>query len=136
MSWPQLQIGLSESRKPYLNLCSRRWLKPTLSLVSNLTLLGLCNWIMTFEKTASRRMYKFQKLFLKDIHIFWVIYILVPLVPFQNYRREKVILEKIVFYFELRSVISISCVVWSHGRRNNFESIFWIMVSEYFKEAA
>ena len=33
ISNPQLQIGLSESRKPCLNLCSRRWLKPRRSLV-------------------------------------------------------------------------------------------------------
>ena len=28
ISNPQLQVRLSESRKPCLNLCSRRWLKP------------------------------------------------------------------------------------------------------------
>ena len=33
ISNPQLQIGLSESRKPCLNLCSRRWLNPRRSLV-------------------------------------------------------------------------------------------------------
>ena len=33
MSKPQLQIGLSESRKPCLNLWSRRWLKPSRNLV-------------------------------------------------------------------------------------------------------
>ena len=38
VSLPQLQIGLSESWKLCLNLCSRRWLKPNLNLVNNLTL--------------------------------------------------------------------------------------------------
>ena len=34
-------IGLSESRKPCLNLCSQRWFRPSLSLVSNSIPLGL-----------------------------------------------------------------------------------------------
>ena len=33
ISNPQLQIELSESSKPFLNLCSRRWLNPRRSLV-------------------------------------------------------------------------------------------------------
>ena len=33
ISNPQLQIGLSESRKPCLKLCSQRWLNPRCSLV-------------------------------------------------------------------------------------------------------
>ena len=37
ISLAQLQIGLSESWKLCLNLCSRRWLKSNLNLVNNLT---------------------------------------------------------------------------------------------------
>ena len=37
---------------------------------------------------------------------------------------EKGISEKIMIYFELRNTISISCVVCSHGSRNNIEQIF------------
>ena len=41
-----------------------------------------------------------------------------------------------MFYFEPRNIISISCVVWSRGSRNNIEKIFRRLVSEYFKETA
>ena len=41
VSISQLQIGVGELWKPCLNLCSRRWLKPSLNLVSNLSLMGL-----------------------------------------------------------------------------------------------
>ena len=52
---------LSESRKPCLNLCSRRWLRPSLSLVSNLIPLGL--WHL---KTLSPEgLINFKSFFLK-----------------------------------------------------------------------
>ena len=42
MDWPQLQIGLRESRKQCLNLCCQRWPRPNLgSMVRNLTSMGL-----------------------------------------------------------------------------------------------
>ena len=41
-----------------------------------------------------------------------------------------------MFYFELRNIISISCVVWSHESRNNIEQILWRLTSEYFIKAA
>ena len=112
--WSELQIGLSESRKPCLNLCSRRWLRPNLSLVSNLIYLRLWHLKTLFPEGSIN----LKSFFLK---ILWVAYILVQLVPFNNYRREKQMLEKIMFYFELRNIISISCVVWSHGSRDNIE---------------
>ena len=59
---------------------------------------------------------KISKLFLQDIQDI--------LVPFNNYRRKKRILEKVMFYFELWNIISISCVAWSHGNRNNIEYVF------------
>ena len=40
-SFPQLQSGLSVSWKLCLNLCSRRWLSPSRSLVSSFTPIGL-----------------------------------------------------------------------------------------------
>ena len=71
---------------------------------------------MTSENTVSRRTYKFQNLFLENIQIS-------ELHIFNNYIKEKRILEKIMLYFELRKIISNSCVVWSHGSRNNTELI-------------
>ena len=71
MSWPQMQIGLSEFRRPCLNLCSWRWLRPSLNLVSYLTLFGLwqLKTLLPYERT------NFKSLFLKilkfsELHIF------------------------------------------------------------------
>ena len=61
ISLPQLQIGLSESWKLCLNLCSRRWLKPNLNLFNNLTPLGL--WQL--KKVLSEGHEKFKSVFLK-----------------------------------------------------------------------
>ena len=61
ISLPQLQIGLSVSWKPCLNLCSRKWLKPSLDLVSNLTLLRL--WQLKTLLPEGR--INFKSLFLK-----------------------------------------------------------------------
>ena len=41
ISWPQLHKGFNVSWKLCLNLCSLRWLKPSLSLVISLIPLGL-----------------------------------------------------------------------------------------------
>ena len=61
ISLPQPQIGLSESWKLCLNLCSRRWLKPNLNLVNNLTPLGL--WQLKTVLPEGRM--KFKSVFLK-----------------------------------------------------------------------
>ena len=49
MSLPQQQIGFKQSRKLYLNLWSRRWLKPNLSLANNFILVGLWQLKVLFE---------------------------------------------------------------------------------------
>lgn len=41
ISYPQAQIGLRQSWKQCLKLCSRRWLRPRCNLVLNLIFLGL-----------------------------------------------------------------------------------------------
>ena len=64
LSWchpPQLQIGLRVSWKLCQNLCSRRWLRPNLSLVINLIPLGLWQLKLEFEDG----LINFKKLFLK-----------------------------------------------------------------------
>ena len=35
--------------------------------------------------------------------------------------------RKFMFYFELRNVISISCVISTHGNRYNVKKVFWRM---------
>ena len=47
--------------------------------------------------------------------------VLVQLIPLINYIRKKIILEKLIFYFEAINIISISCVVRSYGSRNKIE---------------
>ena len=49
MSSPQLQIVLRVSWKLCQNLCSRRWLRPNLNLVTNLIPLGLSQLKIEFE---------------------------------------------------------------------------------------
>ena len=61
VSLPQLQIGLSESWKLCLNLCSWGWLKPSLNLVKNVTPLGL--WQLKTVLPEGRT--KFRNVFLK-----------------------------------------------------------------------
>ena len=65
ISLPQLQIGLSESWKLCLNLCSWRWLKPNLNLVNNLTHLGL--WQLKTVLPEERM--KFKSVFLKTLKL-------------------------------------------------------------------
>ena len=72
ISWPQLLIELSESRKSCLNLRFRRWLRPSYSLVKNLTPLGL--WRL--ETLISEGRVNFKSFFLElfrfaELHIFW-----------------------------------------------------------------
>ena len=72
ISNPQLQIGLSESRKPCLNLCSRRWLNPRRSLVRYLIPLvlkqlcvllgeGLINFKINFLNILRRSEFRIDK---------------------------------------------------------------------------
>ena len=58
---PQLQTGLSVYWKSCLNLCSRRWLKPSLNLVSNLTPLRFWQLKTLFPEGRIN----FKRLFLK-----------------------------------------------------------------------
>ena len=46
----QLLIGLSESKKSCLNLCSQKWLRPPLSLVSTWIHLGLWHFKILFTE--------------------------------------------------------------------------------------
>ena len=128
--WPQQQIELSESRKPYLNLCSQRWIIPSVSLVSNLIPLELWHLKILFPEGHIN----FKSFFLKinkfsELLIFWS-----GLFHSITTEGKNEFCKKNMFYFELWNSISISCVVWSHRSKNNIEEIFWRLVYEYFKE--
>ena len=41
-----------------------------------------------------------------------------------------------MFYFEFRNVISISCVISTHGNENNAKKVFWRMTFTNFLDAA
>ena len=62
MSSPQLQTGLRVSWKLCRNLCSRRWLRPSLNLLINLIPLGLWHLKTEFEDGLKN----FKILFLKE----------------------------------------------------------------------
>ena len=71
ISLPQLQIGLSESWKLCLNLCSRRWLKPNLKLVNKLTRLGLWQFKTVLPEGCMKLKSAFLKIFkLSELWIF------------------------------------------------------------------
>ena len=76
----------------------------------------------------------FKRLFLKILKFSENIY--VQFVPFNDHRREKGISKKVMFHFELRNVISISCVISTHGKGNNIKKVFWRMTFINFIEAA
>ena len=65
ISKPQLQNGFKESWKLYLNLCSRSWLKPSLSLVINLIPLRL--WQL--KRLLADGLINFRILFLKILKL-------------------------------------------------------------------
>ena len=65
ISKPQLQNGFKESWKLCLNLCSRKWLKPSRSLVINLIPLGL--WQL--KTLLADGLINFRILFLKILKL-------------------------------------------------------------------
>ena len=72
------------------------------------------------ENVASRTTHKLQKASLEDFRTTKIGNILVQMSVFDNPRREKKIQED-MFYFELRNIIYISCVVCSHRNRSDIE---------------
>ena len=65
ISKPQLHNGFKESWKLCLNLCSRKWLKPSRSLVINLIPLGLCH----LKRLLADGLIIFRILFLKILKL-------------------------------------------------------------------
>ena len=61
ISNPQLQIGLSVSKKLCLNLCSLKWLRPTRRRVSKISRFG---WL-TLKTSLLRGLIRFKIFFLK-----------------------------------------------------------------------
>ena len=116
---PKLQIVLSKSWKPCSNLCSRRWLKPSLNLACNLTPLGWWQLKTLLPEGGTN----FKRLFWKYSNFLSYEY-LGPVFPFNDRRREKGILNKVMFYFELRNVVSISYILSIHGN-GNVKKVFW-----------
>ena len=123
--------SLGKYRKPCLKLCSRRWLKPSLNLVSNLTPLRL--WQLKTLLPEGRL--NFKRLFLK-------IFKLSELRIFRSNLFDSMIAEgkkefrKRLFYFELRNFISIPYVASTHSNGNNVKKVFRRMTFINFIEAA
>ena len=89
----QLQNGFKESWKICLNLCSRKWLKPSSSLVINLIPLGL--WQL--KRLLADGLIIFRILFLKVLKLLKflgietakVSYVMMKFIPFYNSWREE-----------------------------------------------
>ena len=119
ISLPQLQIGLSVSWKPYLNLCSQRWIKPSHNLVSNLTPLRLWQLKTVLPEGSVNLKRLFWKIFrLSELGIF-------KSILFHSMTAEKRISKKVMFCFELRNVVSILCVICTRSNGNNVKMVFW-----------
>ena len=122
---------LSEPRKLCLNLWSQRWLRPSVSLVSNSTPLGL--WHLKTLLLKGR--INFKSFYLKifrffEFHIFWFsLFHTITAEGKKNFGKNYVLLWT-------ENIIIISCVVWAHESGKNIEQMFWRLVSKYFKEAA
>ena len=54
----------------------------------------------------------------------------------EDHRREKRIPKKVMFYFKLRNVTGISCVISSHSNGNNVKKVFRRITFINFIEAA
>ena len=85
ISKPQLQNGFKESWKLCLNLCSRKWLKPSRSLVINLIPLGL--WQL--KRLLADGLINFRILFLKILKLLEFLMLWSSLFPFYNSWREE-----------------------------------------------
>ena len=103
ISKPQLQNGFKESWKVCLNLCSRKWLKPSRSLVINLIPLGL--WQL--KKLLVDGLINFRILFLKILRLLEFLYVIIRLITFCNcWREETVFFKKICLVLKK----GISCI--------------------------
>ena len=85
ISKPQLQNGFKESWKLCLNLCSRKWLKPSRSLVINLIPLGL--WQL--KRLLADGLINFRIIFLKILKLLEFLMLWSSLFPFYNSWREE-----------------------------------------------
>ena len=83
---------------------------------------------MTTEDNTFTRTYKLHKLLeasVENIQTFLIMNIKVQFVLFNDRRKDKKLLKKVMFYFELRNFISIPCVVSTHSNGNNVKKVFW-----------
>ena len=97
MSQPQLQNGFDVFWKLFLNLCLWRWLSPSRNLVK---------YLMPFRfwqlNVACGRSYTLKA---RSILNFTVQFI-----PFNDDWHKERIFEEAVFNFEMRNIISVSCI--------------------------
>ena len=117
VSFPQLKIGLRVSWK-CRNLCSRRWLRPNLSLVINLIPLGLWQLKIEFEDS----LINFKILFLKVEMVLEFLIIQIQVIPFSDNWWKKRIYKKILFTTEKGTLIISSCIICFANARSILKS--------------
>ena len=128
MSLPQQQIGFKQSRKLYLNLWSRRWLKPNLSLATNFILVGLWQLKVLFEDACINC----KMLFWKKVKLSELLYTFVKIITL-NYR----VLKKRTFDIVPRNVVDvISCSTCCPSGGDFIKQILRGLTFRYFKEIA
>ena len=129
---PRVQSRFNVSWKLFLNLCSWRWLSPSLRLIKYLIPFRFCKLNMFFGVG----LLNFKILFLKILRLgaFWISGS--SFIPFHDNWRKKSIFEEAVFNFEMRNIISVPCKVWPCQLRNYIKKIFWRLVFQSFIKLA
>ena len=102
---PQAQIGFNVSRKPCLNLCLQRWLRPSLILERYLIALEL--WQLKILLGFGR--IKFKILDLNKLRLFTFGMSESSLFHSAITDGKKEFLKKLCFYIKLWDVVRISC---------------------------
>ena len=105
-SVPHLQIGLKESWKLCLNLCSRKWLRTVHSLVTSLIPLGL--WKL--KKLLKVGVMNCRIFLFKNVKTVFTPKISIELVPFNTTRKKNEFLKKLCFVLN-KGVLSIFLVL-------------------------
>ena len=127
----QLQIGLSESWKPCLNLRSRRWFKPSLNLVGNLTPLGLWQLKTLFPEGRI----SFKRPFLKTFELSQLQIFSSNMFRSMTAEGKKEFGKKLCFILNW-GMLLVFIGISTHGNRNNVKKVFRRMTLINFIEAA
>ena len=127
ISWPQLHKGFNVSWKLCLNLCSLKWLRPSLSLVISLIPLGLRisktefgegRMKLSIFSLKTEILLKFLRLGSKLFH--------------SIITDGKKFLKKNMLFLNNENIGHSSCKIWCTSYRNEIKKVFWMFIFENF----